>query len=117
MSPKLERCGKSPATDIHRRCLAARANGLLGKHGPSWLAEGVEDDDSPLGRVRRHGTHDAQRRREAEERAGAKERRQECASWESIRSRRPFDYCRTSLRFLSGELLVRFRQPCVAQKL
>jgi len=57
---------KDPTTEVHRRCLAARANGLLGKHGPSWLAEGVEDDDSPLGRARRHGTRDAERRRKAE---------------------------------------------------
>jgi hypothetical protein len=64
---------KDPSTDIRRRCLAARANGLLGKHGPSWLAEGVEDDDSPLGRVRRHGTRDAERRRDAESRMHQKE--------------------------------------------
>src|SRR5450755_4756684 len=56
---------KDPSTELHRRCLAARANGLLGKHGPSWLVEGVEDDESPLGRARRHGTRDAQRRRDA----------------------------------------------------
>jgi len=65
---------KDPATEVHRRCIAARANGLLGKHGPSWLAEGVEDDDSPLGRARRHGTRDAQRRRKAEERASTIEK-------------------------------------------
>lgn len=69
---------KDPNTEVHRRCLAARANGLLGKHGPSWLAEGAEDDDSPLGRARRHGTRDAERRREAEgllqEREGAAEK-------------------------------------------
>jgi hypothetical protein len=59
---------KDPATDVSRRCLAARAMGLLGKHGPRWLAEGVDDDDSPLGRVRRHATGDAQRRRAAESR-------------------------------------------------
>jgi hypothetical protein len=64
---------KDPSTDVRRRCLAARANGLLGKHGPSWLAEGVEDDDSPLGRARRHGTRDAQRRRDAESRMREKE--------------------------------------------
>lgn len=64
---------KDPGTEVYRRCLAARANGLLGKHGPSWLAEGVEDDDSPLGRVRRHGTRDAQRRRDAEERIRVEE--------------------------------------------
>ncbi|MGC9949230.1 MAG: HEAT repeat domain-containing protein [Bryobacteraceae bacterium] len=58
---------------MHRRCLAARANGLLGKHGPSWLAEGVDDDDSPLGRARRHGTSDAERRRDAERRFREKE--------------------------------------------
>jgi hypothetical protein len=62
---------KDPTTGVHRRCLAARANGLLGKHGPNWMAEGVEDDDSPLGRARRHGTRDADRRREAEKQAGA----------------------------------------------
>ena len=64
---------KDPSTEVHRRCLAARANGLLGKHGPSWLAEGVEDDDSPLGRARRHGTRDAQHRRDAEERIRVEE--------------------------------------------
>lgn len=57
---------KDPNAEVHRRCLAARANGLLGKHGPSRSAEGVEDDDSPLGRARLHGTRDAERRREAE---------------------------------------------------
>jgi hypothetical protein len=51
---------------VHQRCLAARAIGLLGKHGPSWLAEGVDDDNSPLGRARRHGASDADRRRSAE---------------------------------------------------
>jgi hypothetical protein len=64
---------KDPTTEVHRRCLAARANGLLGKHGPSWLAEGVEDDNSPLGRARRHGTRDAERRRKAESREREKE--------------------------------------------
>jgi HEAT repeat protein len=59
---------KDPSTPVHRRCLAARAIGLLGKHGPSWRAEGVDDDDSPLGRARRHGTSDAERRRAAESR-------------------------------------------------
>jgi hypothetical protein len=68
---------KDPTTEVHRRCLAARANGLLGKHGPSWLAPGVEDDDSPLGRVRRHATRDAERKREAEARAAAIERARE----------------------------------------
>ena len=28
---------KNPSAPVHRRCLAARAIGLLGKHGPSWL--------------------------------------------------------------------------------
>ncbi len=64
---------KDPSTPVHRRCLAARAIGLLGKHGPSWLAEGVDDDDSPLGRVRRHGTSDAERRRAAESRTREQE--------------------------------------------
>ncbi len=59
---------KDPGTPVHRRCLAARAIGLLGKHGPSWLIEGVDDDDSPLGRARRHGKSDAERRRYAESR-------------------------------------------------
>ena len=64
---------KYPGTPVHRRCLAARAIGLLGKHGPSWLAEGVDDDDSPLGRARRHGTSDAERRRVAESRTREQE--------------------------------------------
>lgn len=64
---------KDPSTPVHRRCLAARAIGLLGKHGPSWLAEGVDDDDSPLGRARRHGTSDAERRRAAESRTREQE--------------------------------------------
>ncbi len=59
---------KDPGTPVHQRCLAARANGLLGKHGPSWLAEGIETEDhgSPLARARDHGTRDAARRRLAE---------------------------------------------------
>ena len=58
---------KDPATPTHRRCLAARAVGFLGKHGPSWKVEGVEDDCSPLGRARRHGARDAERRKEVED--------------------------------------------------
>jgi HEAT repeat protein len=64
---------KDPSTPVDRRCLAARAIGLLGKHGPSWRAECVDDDDSPLGRARRHGSRDADRRRLAEGRNRAKE--------------------------------------------
>ena len=60
---------KDPATPVHQRCLAARAIGLLGKHGPSWRAPDVEDYDSPLGRAFRHANDDAQRRREADNRA------------------------------------------------
>jgi hypothetical protein len=45
----------------------------LGKHGPSWLVEGVEDDESPLGRARLHGTRDAERRRAAEVRLRERE--------------------------------------------
>jgi HEAT repeat protein len=45
----------------------------LSKHGPTWSAEGVEDDDSALGRARRHGTRDAERRRDAENRMREKE--------------------------------------------
>jgi hypothetical protein len=59
---------KDPRTSVQRRCLAARAIGLLGEHGPSWLAEGVNDNESPVGRARWHGTSDASRRREAERR-------------------------------------------------
>ncbi len=59
---------KDPRTPVHQRCLAARAIGLLGEHGPSWLAEGVSDDESPLGRARWHGASDASRRRQAERR-------------------------------------------------
>ena len=59
---------KNPDTPVHRRCLAARAIGLLGKHGPSWRVEGVDDDDSPLGRARRRGSSDVERRRAAESR-------------------------------------------------
>jgi hypothetical protein len=62
---------KNSETPVHQRCLAARANGLLGKHGPSWIVEGVpmEDRESPLARARDQGTRDAERRRSAERRA------------------------------------------------
>jgi len=66
---------KNPETPIAQRCLAARANGLLGKHGPSWRVDGVpmDDHDSPLARARDHGTRDSQRRRSAEQRSLAAE--------------------------------------------
>lgn len=44
-----------------------------GQHGPRWRVEGVDDDESPLGRARRHGCADFQRRRLAEIRAHQKE--------------------------------------------
>lgn len=53
---------RDATTPVHQRCLAARAIGLLGKHRPKWRVEGVEDDDSPLGRARRRGCADFQRR-------------------------------------------------------
>jgi hypothetical protein len=58
---------------VHRRCLAARALGLLAKHGPSWLVEDAKDDESRLGRARRHASKDNQRRRLAESKALQKE--------------------------------------------
>jgi hypothetical protein len=58
---------------VQRRCLAARALGLLGEHGPKWSVEGVEDDESPLGRARWHGSNDFERRRRAEYRFLQKE--------------------------------------------
>jgi HEAT repeat protein len=62
-----------PGTPVQRRCLAARAIGLLGDHGPEWRVDGVADDDSALGRVRSHATRDADRRRMAESRARDRE--------------------------------------------
>jgi HEAT repeat protein len=66
---------KDPNTPVYRRCLAARANGLLEKHGPSWMVEGadMDDHDSPLARARDHGTSDAHRRQEAERRLRERE--------------------------------------------
>lgn len=61
---------KDPKTEVHRRCLAARAIGLLGESDPTWLAEGMKDDGSPLERARWHGMMDAQRRRDPEGREG-----------------------------------------------
>ena len=57
---------RDPNAPAGKRCLAARALGLLSKHGPKWMVEGVEDDESPLGRARRHGQADFQKRRLAE---------------------------------------------------
>lgn len=48
---------------VHRRCLAARALGLLGKHGQDWRAEDVKQDWSALDRARQRGTRDAQKHR------------------------------------------------------
>ncbi len=53
---------------VKQRCLAARDLGRLGQHGPNWRAPAVEDDDSVLGRVRRHGKRDYERRHQAEDR-------------------------------------------------
>jgi HEAT repeat protein len=53
---------------VHRRCLAARAIGLLGKHPPKWRVEGADDDQSPLARARRRGCDDFQTRLRARER-------------------------------------------------
>jgi hypothetical protein len=64
---------RDSGTPIHRRCLAGRAIGLLGNHGPSWLVEGVADNESPLARVHRRGSRDAERRRNAESRIREKE--------------------------------------------
>jgi HEAT repeat protein len=64
---------RDATTPVHRRCLAARAIGLLGTQRPKWMVEGVKDDESPLGRARRHGCADSQRRRLAELRARQKE--------------------------------------------
>jgi hypothetical protein len=66
---------KDPSIAVHRRCLAARAIGLLGAHEASWRLDGV-DDDSPLGRVLRHATMDTWRRHLGE----ARERDREEAS-------------------------------------
>ena len=65
---------KDPDTNVHRRCLAARAIGLLGEHDASWLAEGMKDDGSPLERARWRGMMDAQRRRDPEGREGTAEK-------------------------------------------
>jgi HEAT repeat protein len=64
---------RDASTPVRQRCMAARALGLLGNHGPKWRVEGVDDDESPLGRARRHGCADFQRRRLAEIRAHQKE--------------------------------------------
>jgi HEAT repeat protein len=64
---------RDASTPVPRRCMAARALGLLGNHGPKWRVEGVDDDESPLGRARRHGCADFQRRRLADIRAHQKE--------------------------------------------
>jgi len=65
---------RDPSADVHRRCLAARAIGLLGEHDASWLAEGMKDDGSPLERARWRGMMDAQRRRDPEGREGTAEK-------------------------------------------
>jgi hypothetical protein len=64
---------QSPATPVHQRCLAAKALGFLKQNGPEWRVEGVEDDESPLGRARRHGGRIAEQRRRAEHRHQDKE--------------------------------------------
>jgi hypothetical protein len=64
---------RDASTPVHRRCLAARAIGLLGERPPKWRVEGVDDDESPLARARRRGCADFQRRRLAEIRAHQKE--------------------------------------------
>jgi hypothetical protein len=64
---------QDPSTPVHTRCLAARAIGLLSKHGPKWTVEGVDDDESPLGRARWHGSRDANQRRASEHRSREKE--------------------------------------------
>jgi HEAT repeat protein len=65
---------RDPSADVHRRCLAARAIGLLGEYDASWLAEGMKDDGSPLERARWRGMMDAQRRRDPEGREGTAEK-------------------------------------------
>jgi HEAT repeats len=57
---------KDPSTPVHRRCLAARALGLLSKDGPEFLVEGLDDDVSPLSRDWRHGIREANQRKIAE---------------------------------------------------
>ena len=62
---------KDLSAPVLQRCLAARAIGLLAKHGPSWRVKDVAIDHnaSVLARARNHGTPDASRRRLAEERS------------------------------------------------